>query len=101
MIHNSELLRKVLHLSNLIIPFTYLFYFDSKVEALFILLPITSIIKADEATEWLNSEIDIILDSYKNEYGYSYVISSKEVISYLQTASLIQQKCIFILRFPI
>ncbi len=42
MIQNSELLRKILHLSNLVIPFTYLFYFDSKVEALFILLPITS-----------------------------------------------------------
>ena len=42
MIHNSEFLRKLLHLSNLVIPFTYLFYFDSKVEALIILLPITS-----------------------------------------------------------
>lgn len=41
MIHNSEFLRKLLHLSNLVIPFTYLFYFDSKVEALIILLPIT------------------------------------------------------------
>ena len=42
MIHNSELLRKLLHLSNLVIPFTYLFYFESKVHALIILLPITS-----------------------------------------------------------
>ena len=42
MIHNSEFIRKLLHLSNLVIPFTYLFYFDSKVEALIILLPITS-----------------------------------------------------------
>ena len=42
MIHNSELLRKLLHLSNLVIPFTYLFYFESKVQALIILLPITS-----------------------------------------------------------
>ena len=41
MIHNSEFIRKLLHLSNLVIPFTYLFYFDSKVEALIILLPIT------------------------------------------------------------
>ena len=41
MIHISELLRKLLHLSNLIIPFTYLFYFNSKVEALIVLLPIT------------------------------------------------------------
>ncbi len=41
MIHISELLRKFLHLSNLIIPFTYLFYFDSKVEVLIVLLPIT------------------------------------------------------------
>ena len=42
MINNRELLRKLIHLSNLIIPFTYLFYFNSKIEALMVLGPITS-----------------------------------------------------------
>ena len=41
MIYKSELLRKLIHLCNLIIPFTYLFYFHSKIEALIVLGPIT------------------------------------------------------------
>jgi len=41
LIYKSELLRKSIHLCNLIIPFTYLFYFHSKIEALIVLGPIT------------------------------------------------------------
>ena len=41
MIHTSELVRKLIHLFNLIIPFTYLFYLNTKLDALIFLVPIT------------------------------------------------------------
>ena len=64
MIHNSEFLRKLLHLSNLVIPFTYLFYFDSKVEALIILLPITSFAFLIEYLRINSISVKNIFDKY-------------------------------------
>ena len=64
MIHNSEFLRKLLHLSNLVIPFTYLFYFDSKVEALIILLPITSLAFLIEYLRINSISVKNIFDKY-------------------------------------
>lgn len=64
MIHNSEFLRKLLHLSSLVIPFTYLFYFDSKVEALIILLPITSFAFLIEYLRINSISVKNIFDKY-------------------------------------
>ncbi len=64
MIHNSEFLRKLLHLSNLVIPFTYLFYFDSKVEALIILLPITLFALLIEYLRISSISVKNIFDKY-------------------------------------
>ena len=64
MIHNSEFLRKLLHLSNLVIPFTYLFYFDSKVEALIILLPITLLAFLIEYLRINSISVKNIFDKY-------------------------------------
>jgi len=64
LIHNSEFLRKLLHLSNLVIPFTYLFYFDSKVEALIILLPITSFAFLIEYLRINSISVKNIFDKY-------------------------------------
>jgi len=64
LIHNSEFLRKLLHLSNLVIPFTYLFYFDSKVEALIILLPITSLAFLIEYLRINSISVKNIFDKY-------------------------------------
>ena len=64
MIHNSEFLRKLLHLSNLVIPFTYLFYFDSKVEALIILLPITLLASLIEYLRINSISVKNIFDKY-------------------------------------
>ena len=64
MIHNSEFIRKLLHLSNLVIPFTYLFYFDSKVEALIILLPITLLAFLIEYLRINSISVKNIFDKY-------------------------------------
>ena len=64
MIHTNELLRKLLHLSNLIIPFTYLLYFDSKVEILIILLPITSFSLLIEYLRINSKSVKNIFDKY-------------------------------------
>ena len=64
MIHNTEFLRKLLHLSNLVIPFTYLFYFDSKVEALIILLPITLFALLIEYLRISSISVKNIFDKY-------------------------------------
>ena len=64
MIHNSEFIRKLLHLSNLVIPFTYLFYFDSKVEALIILLPITLLASLIEYLRINSISVKNIFDKY-------------------------------------
>jgi len=64
LIHNSEFLRKLLHLSNLVIPFTYLFYFDSKVEALIILLPITLFALLIEYLRISSISVKNIFDKY-------------------------------------
>jgi len=64
LIHNSEFLRKLLHLSNLVIPFTYLFYFDSKVEALIILLPITLLAFLIEYLRINSISVKNIFDKY-------------------------------------
>jgi len=64
LIHNSEFIRKLLHLSNLVIPFTYLFYFDSKVEALIILLPITSFAFLIEYLRINSISVKNIFDKY-------------------------------------
>ena len=64
MIHNSEFLRKLLHLSSLVIPFTYLFYFDSKVEALIILLPITLLAFLIEYLRINSISVKNIFDKY-------------------------------------
>ena len=64
MIHISELLRKLLHLSNLIIPFTYLFYFNSKVEVLIILLPITLLASLIEYLRINSISVKNIFDKY-------------------------------------
>ena len=65
MIHkNSELLRKLIHLSNLIIPFTYLFYFNTKIEALIVLVPITSFSLLIEYLRINSSIVKNIFDSY-------------------------------------
>jgi dolichol kinase len=64
LIHNSEFIRKLLHLSNLVIPFTYLFYFDSKVEALIILLPITLLASLIEYLRINSISVKNIFDKY-------------------------------------
>ena len=64
MINNSELLRKLIHLSNLIIPFTYLFYFNSKIEALMVLGPITSFAIIIEYLRINSVSVKKIFDSY-------------------------------------
>lgn len=64
MIYNSEFIRKLLHLSNLVIPFTYLFYFDSKVEALIILLPITLLASLIEYLRINSISVKNIFDKY-------------------------------------
>jgi dolichol kinase len=64
LIHNSEFIRKLLHLSNLVIPFTYLFYFDSKVEALIILLPITLLAFLIEYLRINSISVKNIFDKY-------------------------------------
>jgi len=64
LIHNSEFIRKLLHLSNLVIPFTYLFYFDSKVEALIILLPITLLAFLIEYLRINSISVKNIFDTY-------------------------------------
>ena len=64
MINNRELLRKLIHLSNLIIPFTYLFYFNSKIEALMVLGPITSFAIIIEYLRINSVSVKKIFDSY-------------------------------------
>ena len=41
MIQRSEYFRKIIHIFNLVIPFTYLFFFGSRFQALRILVPLT------------------------------------------------------------
>ena len=64
MINNSELLRKLIHLSNLIIPFTYLFYFNTRIEALIVLAPITLFSLLIEYLRINSSIVKNIFDSY-------------------------------------
>jgi len=64
LINNRELLRKLIHLSNLIIPFTYLFYFNSKIEALMVLGPITSFAIIIEYLRINSVSVKKIFDSY-------------------------------------
>jgi len=64
LINNRELLRKLIHLSNLIIPFTYLFYFNSKIEALMVLGPITSFAIIIEYLRINSVIVKKIFDSY-------------------------------------
>ena len=74
MIHkNSELLRKLIHLSNLIIPFTYLFYFNTRIEALIVLAPITLFSLLIE----YSSIVKNIFDSYLFTMLRNHEISGK------------------------
>ena len=41
MIQRTEYYRKIIHIFNIVIPFTYLFFFDSRFQVLCILVPLT------------------------------------------------------------
>jgi len=78
MIHkNSELLRKLIHLSNLIIPFIYLFYFNTRIEALIVLVPITSFSLLIEYLRINSSIVKNIFDSYLFTMLRKHEISGK------------------------
>ena len=78
MIHkNSELLRKLIHLSNLIIPFTYLFYFNTRIEALIVLAPITLFSLLIEYLRINSSIVKNIFDSYLFTMLRNHEISGK------------------------
>ena len=64
MIQQSEYYRKIIHIFNLVIPFTYLFYLESRFEALRILIPLTLFTIIIEYLRIRSSMIKKIFDNY-------------------------------------
>ena len=64
MIQQSEYYRKIIHIFNLVIPFTYLFYLESRFEALRILIPLTLFTIIIEYLRIRSSMIKKMFDNY-------------------------------------